>query len=114
MNPERTYSLPPFQTACGITDMTMHTLERYFSQEDDMTLTDNIAEAILRTIQDVGPEVLRNPTDYRSRAQIMWAGSVAHNDLTGCGMSGDWYVRRGSWSRIGFSLGVMGTLCFAN
>ena len=90
MNPERTYTLPPFQTACGITDMTMHTLERYFSQEDDMTLTDNIAEAILRTIQDVAPDVLANPTDYRSRAQIMWAGSVAHNDLTGCGMSGDW------------------------
>lgn len=90
MNPERTYTLPPFQTACGITDMTMHTLERYFSPQDDMTLTDNIAEAVLRTIQDVAPDVLARPTDYRSRAQIMWAGSVAHNDLTGCGMSGDW------------------------
>lgn len=90
MNPERTFTLPPFQTACGITDMMMHTLERYFSKEDDMTLTDNVAEAILRTVKELAPVVLQNPTDYRSRAQIMWAGSLAHNDLTGCGMSGDW------------------------
>ena len=90
MNPERTFTLPPFQTACGITDMMMHTLERYFSKEDDMTLTDNVAEAILRTVKELAPVVLQNPSDYRSRAQIMWAGSLAHNDLTGCGMSGDW------------------------
>lgn len=90
MNPVRTFSLPPFQTACGITDMIMHTMERYFSHDDDMTLTDNIAEAVIRTVLDMGPRVLENPEDYHARAQIMWAGSLAHNDLTGCGTTGDW------------------------
>ena len=90
MNPERTYTLPAYQTACGVTDILMHTMERYFSLEDDMTVTDAVAEAILRTVIDEAPEVLREPTAYRHRAQIMWAGSLAHNDLTGCGTLGDW------------------------
>ncbi|MBR3847148.1 MAG: iron-containing alcohol dehydrogenase [Alistipes sp.] len=90
MNPERTYTLPPYQTACGITDIMMHTMERYFSHEDDMNVTDAIAEAILRTVIDAAPVVMHDPTNYRYRAQIMWAGSLAHNDLTGCGTVGDW------------------------
>lgn len=90
MNPERTYTLPAWQTACGITDMMMHTMERYFSKDDDMEITDAIAEAVLRTCMSEGQKVMENPTDYKSRAQIMWAGSLAHNDLTGCGTSGDW------------------------
>lgn len=90
MNPERTYTLPPYQTACGITDIMMHTMERYFSHEDDMNVTDAIAEAILRTVIDAAPVVMNDPTNYRYRAQIMWAGSLAHNDLTGCGTLGDW------------------------
>ncbi|MBP5679611.1 MAG: iron-containing alcohol dehydrogenase [Bacteroidales bacterium] len=90
MNPELTFSLSKWQTACGVTDMMMHTMERYFSKDDDMEVTDAIAEAILRTCMTEGVKVLNNPTDYNSRAQIMWAGSVAHNDLTGCGTSGDW------------------------
>lgn len=90
MNPERTYSLPAYQTACGVTDILMHTMERYFSLEDDMTVTDAVAEAILRTVIDEAGEVLREPENYRHRAQIMWAGSLAHNDLTGCGTLGDW------------------------
>jgi len=90
MNPERTYTLPPYQTASGITDIMMHTMERYFSPEDDMTLTDNLAESLLRTMMDCAPVVLSKPDDYRCRAQIMWAGSLAHNDLMGCGMTGDW------------------------
>ena len=90
MNPELTFSLSKWQTACGVTDMMMHTMERYFSKDDDMEVTDAIAEAILRTCMTEGVKVLDNPTDYNSRAQIMWAGSVAHNDLTGCGTSGDW------------------------
>lgn len=90
MNPERTYTLPAWQTACGVTDMMMHTMERYFSKDDDMEITDAIAEALLRTCMTEGHKVLENPTDYKSRAQIMWAGSLAHNDLTGCGTSGDW------------------------
>lgn len=90
MNPELTFSLSKWQTACGVTDMMMHTMERYFSKDDDMEVTDAIAEAILRTCMTEGVKVLDHPTDYNSRAQIMWAGSVAHNDLTGCGTSGDW------------------------
>ncbi len=90
MNPELTYTLPAWQTACGVTDIMMHTMERYFSKDDDMEITDSIAEALLRTCMSEVHKVLQNPTDYNSRAQIMWAGSLAHNDLTGCGTSGDW------------------------
>ena len=90
MNPELTFTLPAWQTACGITDMMMHTMERYFSKDDDMETTDAIAEAILRTCMKEGPLALANPTDYTFRANIMWAGTLAHNDLTGCGTTGDW------------------------
>ena len=90
MNPELTYTLPAWQTACGVTDMMMHTMERYFSKDDDMETTDAIAEAILRTCMKEAPKALANPTDYTSRANIMWAGTLAHNDLTGCGTTGDW------------------------
>ena len=90
MNPERTFTLPPYQTAAGVTDIMMHTMERYFSHDDDMTLTDAIAEAILRTMKECVFDVLKDPEDYRARAQIMWGGSLAHNDLTGCGLNGDW------------------------
>ena len=90
MNPVRTFTLPPYQTAAGVTDMMMHTMERYFAPEDDMDLTDALAEAVLRSMKDNVFKVLANPEDYRARAQIMWGGSVAHNDLTGCGMTGDW------------------------
>ena len=90
MNPVRTYTLPPYQTAAGVTDMIMHTMERYFTHDDDMTLTDSMAEALMRTLKDSVMEVLKNPTDYRHRAQIMWGSSIAHNGLTGCGLSDDW------------------------
>lgn len=89
MNPERTYTLPAYQTACGVVDIMMHTMERYFSHDDDMALTDELAEGLLRTVKDSALEVLQNPEDYRHRAQIMWAGSLAHNDLTGCGTTSD-------------------------
>ena len=94
MNPERTYTLPPYQTAAGATDIMMHTMERYFSKYEDMTLTDAIAEALLRTVKDCVIEVLKNPEDYRNRAQIMWAGSLAHNDLTECGTEKDFATHR--------------------
>ena len=90
MNPCRTFTLPPYQTAAGVTDIMMHTMERYFTKDDDMTLTTELAEAVLRTMKDCVFAVLKNPTDYRNRAQIMWGGSVAHNGLTGCGISDDW------------------------
>lgn len=90
MNPRRTFTLPPYQTASGVTDIMMHTMERYFNTDCDMTLTDALAEALMRTMKDCVFEVLRNPEDYRHRAQIMWGGSLAHNDVTGNRGNGDW------------------------
>ena len=94
MNPERTFTLPAYQTAAGATDIMMHTMERYFTVYDDMTLTDAIAEALMRTVKDSAMEVMRNPNDYRHRAQIMWAGSLSHNDLTECGSTKDFATHR--------------------
>ena len=94
MNPERTYTLPPYQTAAGATDIMMHTMERYFSKYEDMTLTDAVAEALLRTVKDAAVVVMEHPEDYRNRAQIMWAGSLAHNDLTECGTEKDFATHR--------------------
>lgn len=94
MNPERTYSLPPYQTACGVTDIMMHTMERYFSKYTDMTLTDALAEALMRTVIHSTFAVLENPTDYRNRAQIMWASSLSHNDLMECGTEKDFASHR--------------------
>ncbi|MCQ2145505.1 MAG: iron-containing alcohol dehydrogenase [Bacteroidales bacterium] len=90
MDPVRTFTLPAWQTACGITDMMMHTMERYFSKEDDMEITDALAEALIRTCMTEGAKVMADPENYEARANIMWAGSLAHNDLTGCGTVGDW------------------------
>jgi alcohol dehydrogenase YqhD (iron-dependent ADH family) len=90
MNPRRTMTLPPYQTAAGVTDMMMHTMERYFTKDDDMDITTDIAEAMLRSMKNAVFAVLKNPEDYRYRAQIMWGGSLMHNGLTGCGISDDW------------------------
>ena len=89
MNPERTYTLPAYQTAAGATDIMMHTMERYFSKYEDAMLTDAIAEALLRTVMEATPVVLRQPDDYKHRAAIMWASSLSHNDLTECGTEKD-------------------------
>ena len=89
MNPERTYTLPPFQTAAGATDIMMHTMERYFSKYEDAMLTDAIAEALLRTVMKATKAVMTKSDDYTSRAAIMWAGSLSHNDLTECGTEKD-------------------------
>ena len=83
MNPRCTMTLPPYQTAAGVTDMMMHTMERYFTKDDDMDFTTDLAEAALRSIKSAIFAVLKNPEDYRYRAQIMWGGSVMHNGLTG-------------------------------
>jgi len=90
MNPERTFTLPAYQTAAGVTDIMMHTMERYFNPDADMTITDEVAEALMRTMRQTVFDVLRDPHDYRARAQIMWAGSLAHNDVTGDRNNGDW------------------------
>ena len=94
MNPERTYTLPPYQTAAGCTDIMMHTMERYFTKYEDMMLTDALSEALLRTVKDCAVEVMKKPEDYRLRAQIMWAGSLAHNDLTECGTEKDFATHK--------------------
>ena len=86
MNPELTTTLPDYQTACGCTDILMHTMERYFTNGGHMELTDSIAEGLMRTVLR-NAEILRDhPDDYEARAEIMWAGSLSHNDLTGCGI----------------------------
>ena len=90
MNPCRTFTLPPYQTAAGVTDMMMHIFERYFTKDDDMDLTTDLAEATLRRIKTAVFDVLKNPEDYRQRAQIMWGGSVAHWGLLGKGVQEDW------------------------
>ena len=89
MNPERTYTLPPYQTAAGATDIMMHTMERYFSKYEDAMLTDAIAEALLKTVMTAAKEVMVVPDDYKHRAAIMWASSLSHNDLTECGTEKD-------------------------
>lgn len=90
MNPELTYTLPPYQTACGASDIMAHTMERYFTQEPDVDLTDRLCEATLKTIIGNVPVVLTDPKNYAARAEIMWAGSIAHNDILGTGRISDW------------------------
>lgn len=84
-NPELTYTLSPYQTACGIVDIMAHTMERYFTVIPETPLTDGIAEVVLKTVISSGEVVMKNPTDYNARANIMWASSLSHNGLTGAG-----------------------------
>lgn len=90
MNPEVTFTVPAYQTACGCVDMIMHALERYFSA-DSMSLTDGITESILRNVMENAPIVMKDPRNYTARANLMWAASLAQNGLAACGSSGgDW------------------------
>ena len=90
LNPELTYTLPAYQTACGITDIMAHIFERYFTTSTDVECTDRLCEALLLTMIKEGPVAVKNPTDYGARANIMWAGTVAHNDIVGSGRNQDW------------------------
>ncbi len=90
LNPELTLSLPNYQTACGAADMMAHVMERYFTNTKDVEITDRLCEAILLTIIKETPIALADATDYESRANLMWAGMVAHNDLCGVGREQDW------------------------
>ena len=85
LNPELTYTVSKYQTACGIVDMMTHTLERYFTPLPKTDLTDRIAEGILKSIVIAGKKVITKPCDYEARATLMWASSLAHNGLTSCG-----------------------------
>lgn len=84
-NPELTFTVNPYQTACGIVDIAMHTIERYFCPGEDTYLTDSIAEAVIKSVMRAGVECLNDPTNYEARANMMWASSLAHNGLTQCG-----------------------------
>lgn len=91
MNPEITYTLPMYQTQCGCTDILMHTMERYFICENTMELTDSISESLMKTVIRNAKILMKEPENYNARAEIMWAGSLSHNGLTGFGSTkGDW------------------------
>lgn len=85
MNPELTFSVSQYQTACGIVDIMAHTMERYFTDCEDVDITDGIAESLLKTVIKSGRVLMDNPKDYDARANMMWASSLSHNNLTGCG-----------------------------
>lgn len=90
MNPEVTYTLPAYQTACGATDMMAHVLERYFTNEKGVDLTDRLCEVVLSAVIKAAPVAIAEPDNYEARAQLMWAGTLAHNDSCGLGREGDW------------------------
>ena len=94
MDPELTMTLPDYQTACGCADVLMHTMERYFNF-DVMDLTDALAEGLMRTVIDAAKVLVKDPKNYEARANVLWASSLSHNGLTGCGAgNGDWACHR--------------------
>ena len=90
MNPELTYTLPPYQTACGIADMMVHIMERYFTNPPDVEISDRLCEGTLMAIIKEAYKVKQNPNDYEARANIMWCGTIAHNGTCGVGCEEDW------------------------
>lgn len=102
MNPELTYTLPKYQLACGIVDIMMHTLERYFTPVSGNELTDEIAEGLLRTMIKNGAKAYEDQTDYDAMSEIMWCGSISHNGMTGLGRPKDFVNHK-----LGHELGAM-------
>lgn len=100
MNPELTFTIPEYPLACGIADILMHTLDRYFSEEttdgaiQTNETSDEIAAAVMRTVIRNAPRVLANPADYRAQSEIMWCGSLSHNGITGLGRTNDFSVHQ--------------------
>jgi alcohol dehydrogenase YqhD (iron-dependent ADH family) len=90
LNPYLTESLPPYQTACGITDILSHLLERYFTTTEDVEVTDRMIEGLMLSVIHEAPRVIREPANYQARANIMWAGTLAHNNICGVGRTQDW------------------------
>lgn len=90
MNPELTYSLPKFMTACGVVDMFSHVCERYFTPDNEIGVIDRMSEGILKTLVEVGPKLLEEPDHYSYRAEVMWIGTIAHNNTVGIGRTQDW------------------------
>jgi hypothetical protein len=90
LNPELTQTLPPYQTACGITDIMAHLFERYFTNTKEVEVTDRLIEGLLLTMVHEAPRVIEDPDNYEARANIMWAGMMAHNNSCGVGREQDW------------------------
>ena len=90
LNPALTQTLPPYQTACGITDIMAHLYERYLTNTPDVEVTDRLIEALLLTMIHEGPRVMADPDNYQARSNIMWAGMMAHNNSCGVGRTQDW------------------------
>lgn len=135
MNPELTYTLPRYQTACGVVDIMMHTFERYFTPRAHNQMSDMIAVAVLKNVINNGRIVLEKPDDYQTRSEILWASNLSHNDLTGLGKMEDWGTHQiehelggmfnvahgaglaavwGSWARYVYHADVMRFVEFAN
>lgn len=94
MNPELTFTAPKVQKACGCADILMHTLERYFAKEQDNYMTDYIAEGLMKDVIFYAPKMLANPQNYLSHSEIMYCGSLSHNDITGLGRTKDFSVHK--------------------
>ena len=91
LNPRLTYTLPQYQTESGCVDILMHTMERYFVNIETMEVTDSISESLMQTVIYNARILMKEPGNYNARAEVMWAGSLSHNGLTGCGTGGgDW------------------------
>ena len=94
MDPELLYTLPPYQTAAGVVDIMMHTMDRYFSPGGTNEMTDRIAEELLKVTMRYGSRCMEKPDDYEARSEVMWAGSLSHSDITGLGRMGDFAVHK--------------------
>lgn len=101
MNPELTMTLPDYQTQSGCADIMMHTMERYFTQGGNMEITDALAEGLLRTVMKNAEILHADPSNYEARAEIMWASSLSHNGLTGCGNDGGDFASHGLEHEMG-------------
>ncbi len=101
LDPQLTFTLPAYQTAAGVTDMIAHVCERIFSGVEPVSVTDQIAYGLVRSLIEMGPRALENPQDYEARANIMWASTLAHNDIAGCGRSVVPKARAGGWESHG-------------
>ena len=94
MNPALSCTLPPYQTASGGVDIMMHTMERYFSNTEHTELLDRMSEGLLKTVMANTKKALAEPNDYDARAELMWAGSLSHNNLMGVGKVQDWATHK--------------------
>ena len=90
LNPELAFTLPPFQLACGAADILSHLMERYFTNTRNVAFVDRLLEATMKTVIAEAPKALAQPTDYDAWAELMWAGTLAHNNLLNTGRIGDW------------------------